>query len=91
MKDTIDLLEIFFILESRTHYFEHGQSDKEGKVPMDVATLSILRWIWVVDCFEFEDVATHFLLWFEYIGEDFCLSLCYFPGPNTALLVFPLL
>lgn len=46
MKDTIDLLEIvffFFMLESRTHHFEYAQSGKEGRVPMDVATLRILR------------------------------------------------
>lgn len=70
MKDTIDLLEIgvFFMLESRTHHFEYAQSGKEGRVPMDVATLRVLRWVCAVVCSESKDKVTY-TLWFEYIGK----------------------
>lgn len=59
------------MLEARTHghYFEYGQS---GKVPMAVATLSILRQILAIVSFESEDMATH-RLWVEYVGKDFYL------------------
>lgn len=78
---------VVFILESRIHYFEYAQS---GKVPMDVAVLSILGWILAAICFESENV-TAYILCFECIGKNCCPSLCYFPNPDTALLVFPLL
>lgn len=56
------------MLESRTHHFEYAQSGKEGRLPMDVATLRILRWVCAVICSESKDKVTY-TLWFEYIGK----------------------